>query len=87
MKIDIVTLFPNSFSFLDESIIKRAKEKGVVEIEIHDLRAYSTDKHKKVDDKPFGGGHGMLLQIEPVYRCLKILGVYPNRDKSIFNEY
>jgi tRNA (guanine37-N1)-methyltransferase len=76
MRFDIITLFPESFSYLEESIIKRAKSSGHIEINIHDLRKYSTDKHKKVDDKPFGGGAGMLIQVEPVYNALKDLGVY-----------
>lgn len=82
MKFDILTLFPEAFSYLDESIIRRAKENNLVEIKIHDLRKYSQDKHKKVDDRPFGGGAGMLIQVGPVYNALKDLGVYPNHDSS-----
>ena len=62
MKIDILTIFPNMFEgFLTESIIKRAIEKQLVEINIHDIREYSKDPHKKVDDYGFGRGHGMVL--------------------------
>ncbi len=82
MKIDILTLFPNSFSFLQESIMKRAKESGAVEINIHNIRDKATDKHKTADDRPFGGGPGMLMKFEPIYRSLKSIGVYPERDAS-----
>ena len=70
MKIDILTLFPSMFKpFIEESIIKRAIEKGLVEIRIIDIRDYSTDKHRHVDDTPYGGGAGMLLKCEPVFAC------------------
>ena len=74
MKIDILTLFPSMFeNFLTESIISRAiKEKKVV-INIHNIRDYSLDKHKRVDDYPIGGGEGMVLMIEPIYRALSAL--------------
>ena len=71
MKIDILTLFPNMFDgFLSESIIKRAIEKKLVEINIINFRDYTTDPHNKVDDTPFGGGAGMVLMIEPIYNAL-----------------
>lgn len=74
MKIDILTLFPKMFTGpFDESIIKRAQEKEIIEINIHNLRKWATDKHKTVDDRPFGGGAGMVLKVEPVYRALKEL--------------
>lgn len=72
MKIDILTLFPNMFTgFLNESIIKRAIEKKLVEINIVDFREYSNDPHHKVDDYQYGGGSGMVLMIEPIYNCLQ----------------
>jgi len=72
MRIDVLTLFPGMFrDFLGESIIKRAQEKKKVEIRIHNIRDYSTDKHKKADDRPFGGGPGMVLTVEPIYNALK----------------
>lgn len=72
MKIDILTLFPNSFNgFLSESIIKRAIEKKKVIINIHNIRDYSLDIHKRVDDYPFGGGEGMVLMPEPVFRAVE----------------
>jgi len=74
MKIDILTLFPEMFRGpFDESIIKRAQEKGLVAIKIHNLRGWAKDKHKTVDDRPFGGGPGMVLMIEPIDGALKEL--------------
>ena len=68
MKIDILTIFPNMFDgFLSESIIKRALDKKLVEIKVHDIRDYSTDKHKRVDDYGFGGGQGMVLMPQPIF--------------------
>ena len=70
-RFDIITIFPQIFdSYFGESIIKRAKEKEIVQINVHNLRDYSTDKHKKVDDTPFGGGAGMVLKVEPIYRAV-----------------
>ena len=72
MKFDIITIFPNTFdSYFKESIIKRAQEKHLIKINIHNLRDYTTDKHKTVDDKPYGGGPGMVLMIEPIYKAVK----------------
>lgn len=74
MKIDILTLFPNMFGgFINESIIKRAIDKNLVEINIIDLRKYSLHKHKQVDDTPYGGGAGMVLMVDVVYNALKDL--------------
>lgn len=72
MKFDIITIFPSIFdSYFSESIIKRAQEKGLIEINVHNLRDYTTDKHKTVDDTPYGGGAGMVLKVEPVYKCVE----------------
>ena len=72
MKIDILTLFPNMFSgFLNESIIKRAIDNDKVVINIHNIRDYSKDKHKKVDDYGFGGGKGMVLMPQPIYDAVE----------------
>ena len=72
MKIKILTLFPDMFTgFIDESIIKRAIEKGVVEVSLIDIRQYSQDKHKHVDDTPCGGGAGMVMAVDVVDRCIK----------------
>ena len=72
MKIDIITIFPKMFAgVLSESIIKRAQAKGKVKIAVHDLRDYTLDKHRKVDDRPFGGGAGMVLCPEPLFRAVE----------------
>lgn len=71
MRIDILTLFPDMFKgFTTESIIKRAIDKGLVEINIIDFREYSQDKNKKVDDTPYGGGSGMVLMCDPIFRAI-----------------
>lgn len=85
MKIDIITLFPNMLKgFFDESILKRAVSKGLLEVNLHNLRDYSLDKHKRVDDYAFGGGAGMVIQIEPVDNCLTELKKKTNYDEIIY---
>lgn len=71
MRIDIVTLFPNMFTPLEDSIIKRAREKGIIEINFTQLRDFAFDKHRQVDDTPFGGGSGMVLKPEPMFRAVR----------------
>ncbi len=74
MKIDVLTLFPAMFAGpLDESIIKRARQKGLLDLKIHDLRNWTHDRHRTVDDRPFGGGPGMLLKPEPLYEAVESL--------------
>lgn len=74
MKIDVLTLFPAMFAGpLDESIIKRARESGLLDVRIHNLRDYAHDRHKTVDDRPFGGGPGMLLKPEPIFEAVEAL--------------
>ena len=74
MKIDILTLFPNMFyEFLNDSIMKRAQEKGSIEINVHNIRDYSPFKNKQVDDYPYGGGAGMVLMCEPIFRAIETL--------------
>jgi tRNA (guanine37-N1)-methyltransferase len=76
MKADIVTIFPDFFRGpLDHGITRRASELGLVKIEVHDLRQYTHDKHRTVDDRPFGGGEGMVLKLEPIFQCLEPLGM------------
>ena len=70
MKFDVLTLFPEMFKSLDESIIGRAKEKELIEINLINIRDFSKDKHKKVDDTPYGGGAGMVLRCEPIFECI-----------------
>jgi len=74
MEIDILTLFPRIFEGpLDESILKRARERGLVQVRIHNLRDYTHDKHHVVDDKPYGGGPGMLMKPEPIFEAVETL--------------
>jgi tRNA (guanine37-N1)-methyltransferase len=74
MKIDVLTLFPAMFAGpLDESIIMRARKAGLLELAIHDLRDWTHDRHRKVDDRPFGGGPGMLLKPEPLFAAVEDL--------------
>lgn len=85
MQIDILTLFPGMFDGpFSQSIMKRAKEKGLVKIFLHDIRDYSTNKHKSVDDYPFGGGAGMVMMIEPVARCIESLKEKTTYDEIIY---
>ena len=93
MRIDILTLFPNMFNgVFTESIIKRAIEKKLVEINIIDFRAYSNDPHGKVDDTPYGGGAGMVLACEPIYRAINDLKTKDSKvilltpDGEVFEE-
>ncbi len=72
MRFDILTIFPEIFnSYFEESILKRAKEKNLIEIHTHDIRKFSKDKHKKVDDMPFGGGAGMVMTPQPLYDAIE----------------
>ena len=74
MKIDVLTLFPAMFAGpLDESIIMRARKKGLLDLKVHQLRDWTHDRHKTVDDKPFGGGPGMLLKPEPLFEAVESL--------------
>ncbi len=76
MKADIVTIFPDFFRGpLDYGITRRAQEMGLVKIEVHDLRQFTHDRHRTVDDRPFGGGEGMVLKPEPIFDCLEPLGL------------
>jgi tRNA (guanine37-N1)-methyltransferase len=79
MEIDILTLFPSMFgSVLGESMLKRAQAKGILKVRIHNLRDWTSDRHGTADDKPFGGGPGMVMKIEPVYLAFKKLRVLRN---------
>ena len=74
MLIEIVSVFPGLFrGVFSESILKRAQEKGLVEIRVHDLRAFSDDKHRKVDDAPYGGGPGMVMKPEPFFKAVRTI--------------
>lgn len=85
MRIDFLTVLPEMFeSPLACSIMKRAEQKGLVEFHVHNLRDYTTDKHRKVDDYPFGGEAGMVMKIEPVDRCLTALKAEREYDEIIY---
>src|SRR5271157_3763453 len=84
MKIDVLTIFPDFFRGpLDYGIVRRARETGLVEISIHDLRNFTKDKHRTVDDRPFGGGEGMVLKPEPIFECLESLGDIAPREARV----
>lgn len=84
MRFDIITIFPNIFnSYLNESILKRAQKKKLIQIKIHNLRDFTKDKHKKVDDKPYGGGAGMVLKIEPIVKAISSILRIKNKSKII----
>jgi len=73
--IDVVTLFPGFFkSPLDESLLEKAQAKGLVKVRAHDLRDWTHDRHKTADDKPFGGGAGMVMKPEPIFECVETIG-------------
>lgn len=85
MRIDILTVLPEMFdSPLNCSILKRAQDKGLVEFAVHNLRDYTTNKHRKVDDYPFGGEAGMVMQVEPIDRCISALKAERHYDEVIF---
>ncbi len=74
MRFDVITIFPEIFnSFLKESLLDKAQDKRIIKINIHNLRNWAEGKHKIVDDKPFGGGPGMVLKIEPIYKAIKVI--------------
>ena len=83
MKFDIITIFPKMFdSYFSESIIMRAKNGGFIDVAIHDLRDYTIDNHKTVDDTPYGGGAGMVLKAEPIFKALEDIKKNNNDKKS-----
>jgi tRNA (guanine37-N1)-methyltransferase len=85
MQIDILTLFPEMFDGpFSQSILKRAKDKGVISIRLHNIREYSAGKHKNVDDYAFGGGAGMVMMIEPVAKCIESLKEKTTYDEVIY---
>ncbi len=85
MRIDVITCLPELFKGpFDQSILHRAQDKGIVELKVHDLRPYATNKHKTVDDYAYGGGAGMVLQIEPIDRCISDLKKDNDYDEVIY---
>lgn len=85
MRIDILTVVPELLdSPLNQSILKRAKEKGLVEIVVHNIRDYTSDRNHQVDDYPFGGEAGMVMKIEPIFRCIEALRSERQYDEIIY---
>ena len=83
MRFDLVTIFPGFFAgFFEHGIIRRAQATGLVEIHTHDLRNFTHDRHRTVDDRPFGGGEGMVLKPEPLAEALETIGIAPKSDRS-----
>ncbi len=84
MIFNIITIFPEIFhSYFSESIIARAQKKRLIEINIHNLRDYTRDKHKKVDDSPYGGGAGMVMKIEPIYKAVKNIKLAESQTHTV----
>ena len=91
MKFDVLTIFPEFFDGpLDVGIVRRAREAGIIDIKLVDIRKFATDKHSKVDDRPFGGGEGMVMKPEPIYEAAEsVLGSstpeeYPSKTRFVF---
>lgn len=85
MRIDVITGFPKLLTApLSESILKQAQEKALVEIVVHDLRDHTHDKHRTIDDTPFGGGAGMVLKLEPIFHCIETLKAERSYDEVVY---
>jgi tRNA (guanine37-N1)-methyltransferase len=83
MRFDIVTIFPGLFAGIFENgVVQRAQTKGLIEVNLHDLRAFTHDRHRTVDDRPFGGGEGMVLKPEPLAEALTSLGIQPKTERA-----
>jgi len=83
MRFDIITIFPEIFSSVfSGGVVKKALEKGLIEVHVHDLRAFSRDKHNQVDDRPFGGGQGMVLKPEPIFTAVE--GIRRSEETTIY---
>src|SRR4030065_1194944 len=83
MRFDIITIFPEMLAgFFSGGVVKKALEKGLLEISVHDLRDYTHDKHKQVDDRPFGGGEGMVLKPEPIFESVE--AVRKNKRSRVY---
>ncbi|HTK94984.1 MAG TPA: tRNA (guanosine(37)-N1)-methyltransferase TrmD [Terriglobales bacterium] len=82
MKFDLLTIFPDFFRGpMDHGIVRRAREAGLIDIQVRDLRAFTRDKHRTVDDRPFGGGEGMVLKPEPIFECAESLAIAPREAR------
>jgi tRNA (guanine37-N1)-methyltransferase len=83
MRFDIFTIFPDLFTGpFDYGILKRARTSGLVEIGLHDLRSFTHDRHRTVDDRPFGGGEGMVLKVQPIYEAITSLNLFPKAERQ-----
>src|SRR5262252_3318417 len=83
MKFEIITIFPDFFRGpLQHGIVRRAREAEIIDVRVHDLRAFTHDRHRTVDDRPFGGGEGMLLKPEPIFECAESLAVSPREVRA-----
>lgn len=84
MNFRILSIFPRILdSYIKESLMKRALQKGIISIDTYDIRNFTTDKHHKVDDRPFGGGPGMVLKLEPIYRCIAHIAKRTSKQRRI----
>src|SRR5690348_12440427 len=82
MKFDVLTIFPDFFRGpLDYGIVRRAREVGIIGVGVHDLRAFTRDRHRTVDDRPFGGGEGMVMKPEPIFECAESLGLASQSER------
>src|SRR3984957_15119505 len=82
MRFDIVTIFPGFFAgFFEHGVVKRGIQTGLIEVAVHDLRGFTHDRHRTVDDRPFGGGEGMVLKPEPLFECLEKMGLAPREER------
>src|ERR1700747_3737704 len=86
MRFDIITIFPDFFRGpLDYGVLRRAREEKLVEVNVRDLRAFTHDRHQTVDDRPFGGGEGMVLKPQPIFECVESLGM-GSREQRLRSE-
>src|SRR5205814_6619189 len=82
MRFDLITIFPEFFAGpLEHGIIRKAREAGLIEIHVQDLRVFTKDRHRSVDDRPFGGGEGMVLKPEPIFECLERMQLAPREQR------
>ena len=87
MRVDILTIFPNFFvGPHDHGVLRRARTSGLIDIRTHDLREFTKDRHRTVDDRPFGGGEGMLLKCQPIFECAESIGVTPKHFRDVSRE-
>ena len=83
MRFEIVTIFPGFFQgFLENGILRRALAEGLLDVGVHDLRAYTHDRHRTVDDRPFGGGEGMVLKPQPIAEALEAMDIAPKAERT-----